>query len=420
MFALIGTPPRGGEQDSLRPKLGSRFGSFAGTARRLRQLAAAAPFATLAGCSVHPIPDDVGPQLPTEEIVRSIRCEMKLGVVDVVQRLLDKEAGINVDTRSLLTRSGRHAAISSTPPQVIESFLKEYGKVGVAYDFEFDIKEHNHAEAGFGFKLPYTSPAALDLGASALLDKIRAGKRTFSSQETFGDILDRKDWCENFKVRDKNLVYPITGSIGLRTVVKTFVALSEQGGGKESFVDTLSFTTTISGSITPTLKLNPVSNSFRLVSAGGNLSADRTDLHKIKISLAFPAEKKREEKPSGKPFPTFPGDPSTEPIPPYAYNPVWRARYNICVSDARDREDAFKRLRDSPPEVYCIEYATAFVPRTKADVLQRSSNYGYYNYRRDRDRSDDDRDADRDAQRTESPPARTPRPRRQQPGVWWW
>lgn len=362
----------------------------------------------VAGCTPHPLVDDVSP-IPTEEIVRSARCEVKLGVLDEVQRRLETQ-GVTVDVHTLLTRSGRQAA-SKKPPQELEPFFEEYAKVGVAYDFEFEITEHNHAEAGIGFKLPFTSPASLDLGASAALNKIRTGKRTFSAQETFGAILDRDDWCKDFKARRKNIIYPITGSIGLRKVVNTFIAISEQGGAKDSFVDALSFTTTISGAINPTVKLNPVSNSFRLVSATGSVSADRTDLHKVKVSLAFPVA----EKPKKKDGILLPVDPNEKGAAPYVYNPVWRARYNICVADARDREDAFKKLRQSPPEIYCIEYADTFVPRYSPDTPPRisdgRSSYDqpgrYYRY----DRRDDGGAA-------QPPPERRPIPR--QPRVWWW
>lgn len=407
MCAFIGAPPRRGEGHFVCSKLRQRFGLLSTARGRLGLLAAVLPVAAAAGCATHPIADDVSP-IPTEEIVRSARCEMRLGVLDEVQKRLREDAGISVDVRTLQTQEGR-ASVASKAPSAVESFLESYGKVGVAYDFEFNITEHNHAEAGIGFKLPYTSPAALDVGASASLNKIRTGNRTFSSQETFGEMIKRQDWCKDFKVRDKNLIYPITGSIGLRSVVKTFVAIGDQGGGKESFVDTLSFTTTITASITPTVKLNAVSNSFRLVSATGNLSADRTDFHKVKISLAFPTRErpKKEEKP--KPAPSFPDDPNGPEIAPYAYNPVWRARYNICVSDARDREDAYKTLRHSPPEVYCIKYADAFVP---TGIFRETYRYGYRRDDVDRYYSDDPS--------TESRKKRLNRAPQRQPRVWWW
>jgi hypothetical protein len=296
---------------------------------------------------------------------------MRLGLFDEVTRLFNEQGITGFDASVLQTRQGR-AAVLPTPPPQLKPILDEYGEVAVAYDFTFDITEHDNLDAGLAFKLPFTAPRVFDLGAAGSLHKTRTGKRTFSSQETFYDLILRDHWCGNFEPRNRNIVYPITGSIGLRNVVKTFMALSEQGGGKDSFVDLLTFTTTISGSVNPSLKLNPVSESFRLVSASASLSADRTDLHQVKISLAFPVSKPKSvlakpkrKKDEGR----QPDDPSGPSIAPYAYNPVWRARYNICVADAREREDTFKTLRLSAPEVYCIEYADAFVPRTGADAL---------------------------------------------------
>jgi hypothetical protein len=326
---------------------------------------AAFALAVLSGCSIHPLPDDVPPRIPTEEIVKSARCEMRLGLFDEVTRLLNEQGITGFDASVLQTRQGR-AAVLPTPPPQLKPILDEYGEVAVAYDFTFDITEHDNLDAGLAFKLPFTAPRVFDLGAAGSLHKTRTGKRTFSSQETFFDLILRDHWCGNFEPRDRNIVYPITGSIGLRNVVKTFMALSEQGGGKDSFVDLLTFTTTISGSVNPSLKLNPVSDSFRLVSASASLSADRTDLHQVKISLAFPVPAKPKKK---KNEVRTPDDPTGPTIAPYAYNPVWRARYNICVADAREREDTLKTLRLSAPEVYCIEYADTFVPRTNAGVL---------------------------------------------------
>src|SRR5262249_8291154 len=53
--------------------------------------------------------------------------------------------------------------------------------------------------------------------------------------------------------------------------------------------------------------------------------------------------------------------------------PEWRARYNLCVADARQREDAFKALRFEAPEVYCITYADAFAPKTGEETRQAGS-----------------------------------------------
>jgi len=81
----------------------------------------------------------------------------------------------------------------------------------------------------------------------------------------------------------------------------------------------------------------------------------------VTISRAFPI---------GDPTPSF-ADQQTaleaaEQKHGYQLNTLWPARYNLCVRDARDREDAVKALRSLPPEVYCLDYAAAFVPRRRA------------------------------------------------------
>lgn len=61
-----------------------KFSSFAGSGARQGTLAVLAA-ALLTGCSVYPMPDDVSP-LSTEEIVRSARCEMRLGVLEQITK----------------------------------------------------------------------------------------------------------------------------------------------------------------------------------------------------------------------------------------------------------------------------------------------------------------------------------------------
>jgi hypothetical protein len=309
--------------------------------------------AALAGCSVHPLPDDVT-GIPTEEIVRSARCEMQLGLFDQVKWLLEARGVRNFDIKDLQTKERRNRFLAN-PPRAVVSILEDYGKVGVAYDFDFDITEADDASANLAFQLPW-SASKLDLASGTAIMRIRRGKRTFSAQETFEELMQR-DWCEDFVPRERNLRYPIAGSIGLRKVVETFIRLSQQGGGKDNFVDKLDFTTTVSAGLQPSITLNAVPGSFRLVRGTMGLSAERTDLHKITVSLAFPTPSRKREK---KKYDLTIDD-------TFEFNPVWRARYNLCVADARDREDTLKTLRDSPPEVYCMEYADAFVRKRYAE-----------------------------------------------------
>jgi hypothetical protein len=227
--------------------------------------------------------------------------------------------------------------------------------VAIVYTFDFNIIENNKADGGVASKLPFTTPKVFDLGAAASVNLTRQGQRQFSAGDRWGDLILQTDLCKNGWSQHKNVVYPLDGSIGVGRVVKTFIDVADQGGAKDSFVDTLIFTTQFSGSANASIKLDAVPHSFRLVSATAGLSASRLDVHKMIVSLVFP-----------RPSPLQPvtgieradGDLNA----PFTRPPDWRARYNLCVADARAREDSFKMLRLEAPEVYCIKYADSFAP----------------------------------------------------------
>ena len=323
----------------------------------------------LAGCSVHPIAQNVT-RIPTNQIVAGIRCEMRIGFAKQIAEFIKKHKIARLSSfRDLLDKDTRDRItfapndLGPAKNQKLTDLLENYGQSAIAYDFDFEITETNQASSSVAFKLPFTSLTVLDAGAAGSLTKSRVGKRTFKSQHTFTELLNDHDWCDSpeyFGVksrhlpRSKNLMYPISGSIGLAEVVETFMKLSEQGGGKENFVDALTFMTSIGGSVNAGIKLNPVTDRFRLVSANAELSGGRIDVHKVTVSLAFPLAKSRREHQERL------RERSRRILDPEVGTPLWRARYNICVADARSREDKFERLRDSPPEVYCIDYANVF------------------------------------------------------------
>jgi hypothetical protein len=180
----------------------------------------------------------------------------------------------------------------------------------------------------------------LDVSANASLNLTRIGQRSFSAQDKWGDLITKPERCKDVQSRHGNIVYPLDGSIGVGRVVRSFVDIANQGGAKDSFVDTLIFTTLISGGANASIKLE------------AGLNGSRLDIHKMVLSLVFPRDKP--EAITG--VERRPGDLNA----PFQRPPDWRARYNLCVADARQREDTFKLLRLEAPEVYCIKYADAF------------------------------------------------------------
>jgi hypothetical protein len=134
----------------------------------------------LAGCSIHPIPDDVS-RKTTYDIVQEIRCEAKAAV---------------------------------------EQFGRGTHEASIVYQFTFDINEHNDATAGFSFLYPGTS-GNFNLGASADLNRILDGNRNFELIDSFADL--RKMDCK--RDREVNWVYPLTGDVGMYDSVATIARL---------------------------------------------------------------------------------------------------------------------------------------------------------------------------------------------------
>jgi hypothetical protein len=308
--------------------------------------------AGLAGCALYPIPDDVT-SFRTEDIVRHARCEIR---TEIIGYLIDH----GVIAPSATDRE--IAAVVEKIKKDKKSFLAMLIGVGAAYSFNFNITEHNNAGGSAGFSLPFTGPVLSGTG-SASLDLLRVGSRVFETGDQWDDLLANGRRCAGVQPRPGNIVYPLGGSIGVGRAVRTFIDIIEQGGklggANDTFVDTLTFTTTISADANASITLAPVPHSLRLVSATAGLSGSRTDVHTLTLSFAFPQDF---------PVPPPPGIAGARFEPgylnaPFQRPPKWRARYNLCVADGRQREDAVKLVRLEAPEVYCITFADAFDPK---------------------------------------------------------
>jgi hypothetical protein len=327
----------------------------------------------LGGCSLYPIPDDVM-AFHTEDIVRHARCEMRSALLEHmiddkvirppftgkgIKSQIDQANGKKAAIEAEAAKAGKPVKLVKVMPSLTdkEEKLLRLANVAVVYTYDFNIKENNKAGGSAAFRLPWPMTNVLDVGAEAGLDVTRQGQRVFGAQDRWDDLLVRDDRCKDVWPRQGNPAYPLSGSIGVGRVVETFIDIDEQGGAKDNFVDTLTFATDVSGGANASVKLDPVQpRQFRPVSGDVGLSASRLDIHKMVISLAFP----RPDKP----------DPITGVVrvdgdlnAPFERPADWRARYNLCVADARAREDSFKLLRLQAPEVYCITYADEFAPQ---------------------------------------------------------
>jgi hypothetical protein len=201
----------------------------------------------LAGCSTHPLPDDVT-RKSTYDIVDQIRCEARRAVI---------EHAYNYKTASL------------------------------AYEFTFDITEGNNATADATWTLPYTLGGNLSLAASAGMNRTRHTNRNFKIVDTFEQL--RQMPCADQRLRD-DIIYPIAGDIGVYEVVRTFIRLQKidnpKSGEVFTFADTLMFTTTLMGGLQPKLVISPLTDRFRLTAADASLAAGRNDVHTVTLTLS--------------------------------------------------------------------------------------------------------------------------------------
>jgi hypothetical protein len=280
-----------------------------GPGRALRSLLPLLPAAALAACAIHPLQQDVT-GLPTKAIVDRIRCEARLAVLDkAIARLSGAADEARTRNPALAARfdavaaevegkrrSGKPVKFDPRrlPTATAKAFYSRYFNTVIAYDFLMQGIENN--KAGFTadpVRLITNGVAGVTLGASG--DFTRDNQRHFSFADTFGELLDTKEmeWCVDYP--PENFVYPVSGRVGLREVVDTFIELNEDkpleqlaAGDKTSFADTLKFTTTWLGSATPHVQIDPVGTQWGLASGTNiGLSASRQDIHTLTVGLAM-------------------------------------------------------------------------------------------------------------------------------------
>lgn len=283
----------------------------------------------VSGCSVHPIPDDIT-HYSTRDIVWHVRCEGKQAVRDRIGAVLRRDPRLADIVPDDILKPRELSRIRRANPELAAKF-QNYMNSAIAYNFEFTINENNTGSASAGLFVPFFSGGSLGAGAGGGIEKTRTGERRFNMEEKFWELV--KLDCKHFNEPNPNLVYPMTGSIGMARIMDTFIDLTEMGGGKNSFTDTITFYTKLDGSANANLVLLPVTNQFRVIAAQGNLSTYRSDQHKLTVSLAFPLEDLRGE-----------SDDRAGEI---------RALENLCIARAEQREDENDTLRLYPPELYC-------------------------------------------------------------------
>lgn len=243
----------------------------------------------LTACSVHPLPDDVTPD-NTLSIVNKVRCEAKEAMKN---RLLQVLAEDPQDLKSLSThnriKSGNLDVGDVTADMISAQALAKidsFANSGIGMAFTLTATEADNGAASAKFALPFTD-GALNLSVNAGKNLTRKNVRTVSLAETWQELVDQD--CSQVTASHRNMLYPITGEIGLAEVLDTYIDLISQGPKKvKAFSEKLTFTTQLLGGVQPSLELKPLADKLKLVNANGNFSATRTDEHDVLIVLSKP------------------------------------------------------------------------------------------------------------------------------------
>lgn len=259
-----------------------------------------------AGCSIHPLPDDVT-RLATRQIVHHIRCEartaIKRAIVDYLRKAELTDFMNRLETNQLpLDELDRH--LYELPPKVHANIVK-YERAAITYDFTFDITEQNTVAAEVDF-VNLLSHGIFNMPSRGTNDLQRQTVRLFRVNDTFGELIQFPSSRCTEDGSPENLIYPVSGSIGLGEMIETFVDLNEYQkltGAKDTdtvptMTDTFNFQTTISGSVAPQVTLIPLNHLFHVSGASLTASALRKDIHKVIVAMSLPPLKKPQPAPA--------------------------------------------------------------------------------------------------------------------------
>ena len=174
---------------------------------------------------------------------------------------------------------------------------------GIAYNYNLEMSETNNNGGSLGL-LRALPTASGTVGFSSKLNLQRQNTRIFSVTDTFGKLVTETDprYCTDRFIANPNIVYPLTGNIGMLPVIREFVNLalfSNLSGsavknfttpdGPSQMAEQLEFTTTIDVSATPKIIFSPASKvNLHIAEFSLSAQAVRKDLHKLTVGLYIP------------------------------------------------------------------------------------------------------------------------------------
>lgn len=266
----------------------------------LSRISAAACGLAVTACAIHPLPENVA-RLDTFAIVEKIRCEARDAVREAAAYFLENAKGdpyASDSGRKLREKTMDFADLDvASLGAFTRFFILKYENSAIAYDFTFDITEQNDLSTQIDLA-GLISRGTISIPIKANNDRSRQTVRNFRISDKFGDLRKLRA-CGAGEIF-ANYVYPITGTIGLREVVTTFIDLNENQsltGPKDSqavplLADTFNFQTNFGGSLAPKIALSPIRPPLDVETATLTSVASRRDTHKVIVALSLPVDPK--------------------------------------------------------------------------------------------------------------------------------
>jgi hypothetical protein len=277
------------------------------------RVTAVAAVVCVAGCAIHPLPDDVI-GVSTANIVKQIRCEARQAIFDFAIGYLtgpknhdDEARQIGLQFKEQLKPISSFSYTLFKPP--LRQLVQFFSTTGIAYNFQLQGLETDNIDPTtdlltFSGKNVFTSPV------TGNADRMRQNIRTFTVTDTFDYLLHnipddpnpdhKNNYCAGYIV-GPNYIYPVAGKIGIDRMIGDFVDLTLFEGlagpptsstnpttanpkGPPTMVDQLQFTTTVSLGATPKVTFAPIKT---FMDASLMLKTSRQDTHTVTIGLAI-------------------------------------------------------------------------------------------------------------------------------------
>ena len=261
-------------------------------------LAFLVPF--ISACSINPLPEDTTGS-DTNRIVQKIRCETKDALKGIVYDVITdpRFAGPgNYEVAKEILRDDRilsNKKYYKKLDKMSRTALEKYDGAAIAYDFTFTMTENNDVRGNLNILSNLVRGTdALNLSASSARERKSIVNVRIS--QVFESLFTKQLGCENFS-RVPNYVYPISGEIGMKSILVSFLNLNESSeltsrisDPTSIFAHTLSFTTTLAGSVNPEIVIAPLGKAPSIANAGIFAEAKRSDLHTVIIAISLPPD----------------------------------------------------------------------------------------------------------------------------------